>query len=85
MSGHDILKIVLVSIILMPLIYIQSGPGMAPAWMGQRLQGVPLTAIATSLWFITIMALTAVFAGAQASAPIAENKSKPTSQGGDKS
>lgn len=65
MKRSDILRILLVSAILVPLVLIQTGPGAAPAWMNQRLAGVPLTVVATTLWFIVMMSLTALFARQQ--------------------
>ncbi|MFA5493904.1 MAG: hypothetical protein WC247_03930 [Porticoccaceae bacterium] len=65
MKRSDILRILLVCAILAPLVVIQTGPGAAPAWMNQRLAGVPLTVVATALWFLVMMSLTALFARQQ--------------------
>tara|TARA_R110000772_G_scaffold146645_1_gene256816 strand:- start:2189 stop:2410 length:222 start_codon:yes stop_codon:yes gene_type:complete len=62
MARTDIFKIVLVMVVLAPLVVIQSGPGMTPNWMTGRWAGVPITVIATGLWFVTMMSLTAIFA-----------------------
>lgn len=62
MKPVDIIKIALVMAVLTPLVIIQSGPGMAPDWMSLRWGGVPLTVVATGLWFVTMMSLTAIFA-----------------------
>jgi hypothetical protein len=62
MKRADILKIILVIVVLAPLVVFQSGVGMTPEWMSQRFAGVPLTVVATSLWFVAMMSLTAIFA-----------------------
>ena len=65
MKPVDIFRIVLVLTILAPLVIIQSGPGIAPQWMNQRLGGVPITVLATTAWFIVMMSLTAIIARQQ--------------------
>ncbi|HLS98266.1 MAG: hypothetical protein RBR91_04420 [Porticoccaceae bacterium] len=65
MNKSDITRIILVLAILAPLVVIQTGPGVAPAWMNERLGGVPITVIATTLWFIVMMSLTAIIARQQ--------------------
>ena len=62
MKHSDIFKIVLVMVVLAPLVVIQSGPGMTPNWMTGRWAGVPVTVVATGLWFLAMMSLTAIFA-----------------------
>jgi protein-S-isoprenylcysteine O-methyltransferase Ste14 len=65
MSRGDIIRIVIVLAILAPLVVIQTGPGVAPDWMSGRWAGVPGTVIATTVWFIVMMALSAIFARQQ--------------------
>lgn len=65
MKPVDIFRIVLVLTILAPLVIIQSGPGIAPQWMNQRLGGVPVTVLATTAWFIVMMSLTGIIARQQ--------------------
>ena len=65
MKPVDIFRIVLVLAILAPLVIIQSGPGVAPQWMNQRLGGIPVTVVATTLWFIVMMSLTGIIARQQ--------------------
>ena len=65
MKPVDIFRIVLVLTILAPLVIIQSGQGIAPQWMNQRLGGVPITVLATTAWFIVMMSLTAIIARQQ--------------------
>jgi preprotein translocase subunit SecG len=65
MSRGDIIRIVVVLAILAPLVVIQTGPGVAPAWMSGRWAGVPGTVIATTLWFVVMMGLSALFARQQ--------------------
>jgi hypothetical protein len=65
MTRADIIRIVIVLAILTPLVIIQTGPGVAPAWMSERWAGVPGTVLATTAWFVIMMVLTAVFARQQ--------------------
>lgn len=65
MTRADIIRIIIVLAILTPLVVIQTGPGVAPAWMSERWAGVPGTVIATTTWFVIMMVLSAVFARQQ--------------------
>jgi hypothetical protein len=65
MSRADVIRTVVVLAILAPLVVIQTGPGVAPAWMIQRWAGVPGTVIATTAWFVIMMLLSAIFARQQ--------------------
>lgn len=66
MKRSDIYRIIFVTLLLIPLIYVQTGPDAAPAWMDERIGGVPITVIAVTLWFIAMMTTAVVFASQQA-------------------
>lgn len=66
MKRSDIYRIIFVTFLLIPLIYVQTGPDAAPAWMDERISGVPITVIAVTLWFIAMMTTAVVFASQQA-------------------
>lgn len=77
MNKSDIFRIFLVLAILAPLVVIQTGPGVAPAWMNERLGGVPVTVIATTLWFVVMMSLTGIIARQQTLASRRDGGQKP--------
>lgn len=65
MNRTDIRRIIFVLALLAPLVVLQIGPGVAPAWMSQRLGGVPLTVVCVALWFIAMMITAVKFGQAQ--------------------
>ena len=77
MNKSDIFRSFLVLAILAPLVVIQTGPGVAPAWMNERLGGVPVTVIATTLWFVVMMSLTGIIARQQTLASRRDGGQKP--------
>ena len=77
MNKSDIFRIFLVLAILAPLVVIQTGPGVATAWMNERLGGVPVTVFATTLWFVVMMSLTGIIARQQTLASRRDGGQKP--------
>lgn len=65
MNRADIIRIVIVLAVLAPLVVIQTGPGVAPAWMADRWAGIPGTVLATTAWFVVMMVLSGIFAWQQ--------------------
>ncbi|MFA7555413.1 MAG: hypothetical protein WCY88_14290 [Spongiibacteraceae bacterium] len=76
MKRSDLYRILFILVILTPLIAMQTGPGVGPDWLNNKIGGIPITVISVVLWFAVMMISAVVFGRKQVgdSSDTAEDK-----------
>jgi hypothetical protein len=60
-SRHLLWKCALVLFLLAPLVLLEGWNAIPPSWLSHRMGGVPMTAVASVVLFLALVALTAIY------------------------